>query len=91
LSRSTSVQENGTFGVKRRTSIKGRPAQDRERSGPGWELYIPVHEGADEVVIRKTGDDGFDGTDLGGLLHRRGVRSASAHTATNPYRLTKYY
>jgi nicotinamidase-related amidase len=45
-----------------------------EPGTPGWELYLPVHEGADEVVIRKTGDDGFDGTDLGGLLHRRGVR-----------------
>ena len=29
---------------------------------------------ADEVIIRKSADDGFEGTDLGGLLHRRRVR-----------------
>jgi nicotinamidase-related amidase len=48
------------------------PAGAADEPGmPGWELYLAVH---DEVVIRKTGDDGFDGTDLEGLLHRRGVR-----------------
>ena len=46
-----------------------------EPGTPGWEPYLPIQEGPDEVVVRKTDDDGFDGTDLGGLLHRRGVRS----------------
>ena len=52
----------------------GPAGAEDEPGTPGWELYLPVHEGADEVVIRKTGDDGFDGTGLGGLLRRRGVR-----------------
>jgi nicotinamidase-related amidase len=45
-----------------------------EPGTPGWELYLPIHVGPDEVVVRKTDDDGFDGTDLRGLLRRRGVR-----------------
>jgi hypothetical protein len=39
-----------------------------EPGTPGWELYLPIQKGPDEVVVRKTDDDGFDGTDLGGLL-----------------------
>ncbi len=45
-----------------------------EYGKPGWELYFPVGDGSDEVVISKTGDDGFEGTDLAGVLGRRGVR-----------------
>ncbi|KAJ1567158.1 hypothetical protein HK405_006948 [Cladochytrium tenue] len=48
----------------------GPAGAEDEPGTPGWELYLPVHE----VVVRKTGDDGFDGTGLEGLLRRRGVR-----------------
>lgn len=34
----------------------------------GWELFYPVRESDLEVVIRKTKDDGFDGTPLAGVL-----------------------
>ena len=43
-----------------------------EPGTPSWELYLPV--GPDDVVLRKTTDDGFAGTDLGDLLTRRGAR-----------------
>lgn len=46
-----------------------------EPGTPGWELYLPVREGSAEIVIRKSADDGFDGTDLAGLLNRRGIRT----------------
>ncbi|WP_349957103.1 isochorismatase family protein [Rhizobium sp. ZPR3] len=39
---------------------------------PGWKLYFPPLSG--EVVIRKTKDDGFDGTDLDAILAAFGVR-----------------
>ncbi|HEV7899830.1 MAG TPA: isochorismatase family protein [Planosporangium sp.] len=45
-----------------------------EPGKPGWQLHLPVREGRDEVVIRKVADDGFDNTDLAGLLTGRGVR-----------------
>ncbi|HEX6684543.1 MAG TPA: isochorismatase family protein [Candidatus Limnocylindrales bacterium] len=42
---------------------------------PGWELLLAAGEtGGNEVVIRKSSDDGFAGTDLGELLDSRGVR-----------------
>jgi len=37
-------------------------------------LYLLVRDRADEVVIRKTTDDGFHQTGLGELLVARGVR-----------------
>ncbi|MGW5679097.1 isochorismatase family protein [Streptomyces sp. NPDC003860] len=46
-----------------------------ERGKPGWELYLPVRESAREVVVRKEGDDGFEGTALGELLDGHGVRA----------------
>ncbi|MGW3565262.1 isochorismatase family protein [Streptomyces sp. NPDC000941] len=42
---------------------------------PGWELYLPVREGQWEVVIRKSEDDGFEDTHLGGLLTGMGVQA----------------
>ncbi|MET8175993.1 isochorismatase family protein [Streptomyces clavifer] len=42
---------------------------------PGWELHHPVQAGPSETVIRKTHDDGFEETTLGGLLAGAGVRS----------------
>lgn len=44
-----------------------------EPGRPGWELYFPVTESPREVVIRKLEDDGFEGTDLGGILEQQGV------------------
>lgn len=38
---------------------------------PGWELHFAPREG--ERIIRKTGDDGFDGTELNELLKMSGV------------------
>ncbi len=44
-----------------------------EPDSPGWQLHLPVEIGADEVVIRKTTDDGFHETRLASLLATRGV------------------
>lgn len=41
------------------------------RDSSGWELVLPVHDG--EPVLDKTGDDGFEGTDLGAILRDAGV------------------
>ena len=45
-----------------------------EPGTPGWQLFLPVLEGPRESVIRKTKDDGFDGTSLGALLAAHGAR-----------------
>lgn len=52
----------------------GPPGAVDEPYQPGWELYFPVINSAHEVVIRKFEDDGFDGTQLGYVLRRHGVR-----------------
>lgn len=46
----------------------GSPGEPDEPGTPGWELYLPPQDGDHEVVIRKSNDDGFDGTQLEGLL-----------------------
>jgi len=38
---------------------------------PGWKLHFPPLSG--EVIIRKTEDDGFDGTDLDAVLAAFGI------------------
>ncbi|OEJ37479.1 isochorismatase [Streptomyces agglomeratus] len=53
----------------------GPPGADDEPHTPGWELHHSVEAGPAEVVIRKTHDDGFEGTPLGRLLTDSGVRS----------------
>ncbi|MFD9498998.1 isochorismatase family protein [Streptomyces sp. NPDC060035] len=53
----------------------GRPGAGDEPHTPGWELHLPVEAGPTETVIRKTHDDGFKETPLGGLLTGAGVRS----------------
>ncbi|MFJ9677955.1 isochorismatase family protein [Streptomyces sp. NPDC101194] len=53
----------------------GAPGTGDEAHTPGWELHHPVEAGPTEVVIRKTEDDGFDGTALGGLLTDSGIRA----------------
>ncbi|KOG91068.1 isochorismatase family protein [Streptomyces varsoviensis] len=53
----------------------GAPGTVDEPGTPGWELYLPVETGPREKVVRKTEDNGFDGTNLGELLTGEGVRS----------------
>jgi nicotinamidase-related amidase len=45
-----------------------------EPGSPGWELFLPVAPRCREVVVRKTADDGFHGTDLAGLLADHGIK-----------------
>jgi nicotinamidase-related amidase len=45
-----------------------------EPGAPGWFIHEDVAPEASEVVLRKTRDDGFEGTELGDLLAREGVR-----------------
>jgi nicotinamidase-related amidase len=52
----------------------GAPGAVDEPGAPGWELCLATTESGDEVVIRKSTDDGFPGTGLGDLVDRRGVR-----------------
>jgi nicotinamidase-related amidase len=51
----------------------GQPGAIDESETPGWQLHLPVHAGPNEIVIRKTHDDGFAGTRLAELLHRHRV------------------
>ncbi|MYS82668.1 isochorismatase family protein [Embleya scabrispora] len=51
----------------------GPVGADDEIGTPGWKLRLPVAAGPREVVVRKTEDDGFDGTPLADLLTRAGV------------------
>jgi streptothricin hydrolase len=64
---------SGRGGDRPRTDDGPAGAVD-EPGTPGWQLHLPVRDRPEEVVIRKTGDDGFEGTDLAGMLGRRGVR-----------------
>lgn len=45
-----------------------------EPGRPGWRIHPQVAPEPGEVVLRKTRDDGFDGTELAEALARRGVR-----------------
>ncbi|MEP7023701.1 MAG: isochorismatase family protein [Actinomycetota bacterium] len=47
----------------------GPPGTADEPGQPGWRLHLPPSGG--EPVLRKTHDDGFRGTDLGGVLAGR--------------------
>jgi nicotinamidase-related amidase len=49
----------------------GMPGAVDEPHTPGWELHFSPLPG--EHVVRKTGDDGFDGTELNQLLVASGV------------------
>ncbi|MER5886638.1 isochorismatase family protein [Streptomyces sp. NPDC001941] len=51
----------------------GPEGADDETGTPGWELHLPVREGAREHVVRKEEDDGFAGTRLRSLLDDAGV------------------
>jgi nicotinamidase-related amidase len=51
----------------------GPAGADDEPGTAGWQLYLPVQHGPNEVVIRKTHDDGFAGTRLADLLEQQRV------------------
>jgi nicotinamidase-related amidase len=51
----------------------GAPGTVDEPYQPGWQLHFPPLPG--ESVLRKTMDDGFEGTELNGLLTGYGVRT----------------
>lgn len=51
----------------------GTPGSDDEPGTPGWFIHPRVAPAPNEVVIRKTQDDGFYGTELENLLRRNGV------------------
>lgn len=53
----------------------GQPGAGDEPGTAGWELHHRVDASGTEVVVRKTRDDGFHGTPLGGLLTDSGVRA----------------
>ncbi|GAA1313120.1 hypothetical protein GCM10009647_038740 [Streptomyces sanglieri] len=53
----------------------GQPGAGDEPGTAGWELHHHVEASGTEVVVRKTRDDGFHGTPLGGLLTDSGVRA----------------
>ncbi|MEU0130561.1 isochorismatase family protein [Streptomyces sp. NPDC006289] len=55
----------------------GATGGDDEPGTPGWELHHHVEAGPTEVVIRKTHDDAFQETSLGGLLTASGVASVA--------------
>lgn len=45
-----------------------------EPGQPGWELHFPARGHDREIVIRKTKDDGFDGTPLAEVLRVHGIQ-----------------
>ena len=53
----------------------GQPGDVDEPGSAGWGLVLDAGPG--EVIIRKVGDDGFDGTGLHGLLRDRGITAIS--------------
>jgi streptothricin hydrolase len=50
----------------------GAPGTEDEPGTPGWALYVEPAPG--EIVLRKTKDDGFEGTDLGDILAASRIR-----------------
>ncbi|MBT2401350.1 isochorismatase family protein [Streptomyces sp. ISL-100] len=53
----------------------GPVGADDEPHTLGWELHHPVEASPTEIVIRKTQDDGFEGTSLGSELADLGVQA----------------
>lgn len=51
----------------------GAPGSPDEPETPGWMIHPKVAPGPGELVLRKTRDDGFDGTELEALLATKQV------------------
>ena len=51
----------------------GAPGSLDEPGTPGWLIYPKLAPISGELLLRKTRDDGFDGTELEDILARRGV------------------
>lgn len=51
----------------------GQPGAADEPGSPGWRIHAPLEPLPGERVLRKTRDDGFDGTPLERLLANHGV------------------
>ncbi len=51
----------------------GAPGEPDEPGTPGWELHLPPQDSDHEIVIRKSQDDGFDGTQLEELLDAHAI------------------
>ncbi len=52
----------------------GQPGARDERNSSGWSIHPAVEPRASEPLLRKRGDDGFEGTHLEALLRQAGVR-----------------
>ncbi len=52
----------------------GLPGAPDEPGSPGWAIHLAAEPRSDEPVMRKRGDDGFEGTDMETLLRQAGVR-----------------
>ena len=52
----------------------GAPGSLDEPQTPGWFIHPKLSPYPEEVVVRKTEDDGFEGTDLERILARNGAR-----------------
>ncbi|MEU1129006.1 isochorismatase family protein [Streptomyces sp. NPDC005900] len=65
------ARESGAFVVQLQND--GEPGSPDEPGTPGWAVALPVDTDRGEVVLRKTVDDGFEGTRLEELLKEAGV------------------
>jgi nicotinamidase-related amidase len=52
----------------------GRPGSSDEPDSFGWRIHPAAEPRPNEPVLRKRGDDGFEGTELEPLLRKAGVR-----------------
>jgi streptothricin hydrolase len=52
----------------------GQPGAGDEPNSPGWSIHPAVEPRSGEPLLRKRGDDGFEGTHLEALLRQAGVR-----------------
>jgi streptothricin hydrolase len=52
----------------------GQPGASDHPDSPGWPIHPAAEPRPGEPVLRKTGDDGFEGTNLEGELRQAGVR-----------------
>jgi nicotinamidase-related amidase len=52
----------------------GQPGAPDHPDSPGWKIHPAAEPRVDEPVLRKSGDDGFEGTDLDAVLRQAGVR-----------------